>query len=95
MFIFFLVEVMEYEIDDVAEETQNTEQLLLLQGMIELNTFVSAQGTECLNEDDEHPYSGCLHAGETIIKYSIEFRQNGLKVHLKALSSSSPTVMSN
>ena len=37
--------------------------------MIELNTFVSAQGTECLNEDDEHPYSGCLHAGETIIKY--------------------------
>ena len=36
----------------------------LLQGMIELNTFVSAQGTECLNEDDEHPYSGCLHAGD-------------------------------
>ena len=35
----------------------------LTQGMIELNTFVSAQGTECLNEDDEHPYSGCLHAG--------------------------------
>ena len=35
----------------------------LFQGMIELNTFVSAQGTECLNEDDEHPYSGCLHAG--------------------------------
>ena len=69
MLIFFLVEVMKYEIDDVAEETQNTEQLLLLQGMIELNTFVSAQGTECLNEDDEHPYSGCLHAGETIIKY--------------------------
>ena len=64
MFIFFLVEVMEYEIDDIAEETQNTEQLLLLQGMIELNTFVSAQGTECLNEDDEHPYSGCLHAGD-------------------------------
>ena len=95
MFIFFLVEVMEYEIDDVAEEIQNTEQLLLLQGMIELNTFVSAQGTECLNEDDEHPYSGCLHAGETIIKYSIEFRQNGTEVHLKVLSSSSPTVMSN
>ena len=47
MFIFFLVEVMEYEIDDEAEETQNTEKLLLLQGMIELNTFVSAQGTEC------------------------------------------------
>ena len=36
----------------------------MLQGMIELNTFVSAQGTECLNEDDEHPYSGCLHAGD-------------------------------
>jgi len=34
-----------------------------VKGMIELNTFVSAQGTECLNEDDEHPYSGCLHAG--------------------------------
>ena len=96
MFIFFLVEVMEYEINDVAEETQNTEQLLLLQGMIELNTFVSAQGTECLNEDDEHPYSGCLHAGETRSNTSsIEFRQNGLKVHLKVLSSSSLTVMSN
>ena len=36
------------------------------QGMIELNTFVSAQGTECLNEDDEHPYSGCLHAGRNL-----------------------------
>ena len=66
MFIFFLVEVMEYEIDDEAEDIQNTEQLLLLQGMIELNTFVSAQGTECLNEDDEHPYSGCLHAGRNL-----------------------------
>ena len=38
----------------------------LFQGMIELNTFVSAQGTECLNEDDEHPYSGCLHAGRNL-----------------------------
>ena len=38
----------------------------MLQGMIELNTFVSAQGTECLNEDDEHPYSGCLHAGRNL-----------------------------
>ena len=37
------------------------------QGMIELNTFVSAQGTECLNEDDEHPYSGCLHAGRNLV----------------------------
>ena len=40
--------------------------ILFFQGMIELNTFVSAQGTECLNEDDEHPYSGCLHAGRLI-----------------------------
>ena len=34
--------------------------------MIELNSFLSAQGAECLNEDDEHPFSGCLHAGLTI-----------------------------
>jgi len=31
-----------------------------VKGMMELNTFVSGQGTECLNEDDEHPYTGCL-----------------------------------
>merc|ERR1712032_670800 len=39
-----------------------------VKGMIELNTFVSAQGTECLNEDDEHPYSGCLHAGPEFLQ---------------------------
>jgi hypothetical protein len=31
--------------------------------MIELNTFISKQGTECLNEDDEHPHSECLVSG--------------------------------
>jgi len=34
-----------------------------VKGMIDLNTFVSKQGTECLNEDDEHPYSDCLITG--------------------------------
>lgn len=34
-----------------------------VKGMIELNTFVCKQGTECLNEDDEHPYSDCLVSG--------------------------------
>lgn len=39
-----------------------------VKGMIELNTFVSKQGTECLNEDDSHPYSNCLVAGPEVLQ---------------------------
>jgi len=39
-----------------------------VKGMIELNTFVSKQGTECLNEDDEHPYTDCLVAGPEFLQ---------------------------
>ena len=61
--------------------------------MIELNTFVSAQGTECLNEDDEHPYSGCLHAGdESSNPVSVVL---GIDIPWKVLSSSSLIVMSS
>jgi hypothetical protein len=39
-----------------------------VKGMIELNTFVSKQGTECLNEADEHPYTNCLVAGPEVLQ---------------------------
>jgi thioredoxin len=39
-----------------------------VKGMIELNTFVSKQGTECLNEDDEHPYINCLYTGPEFLQ---------------------------
>ncbi|XP_054161432.1 thioredoxin-like protein 1 [Oppia nitens] len=32
-------------------------------GHIELNTFINKTGSECLNESDEHPLSGCLTSG--------------------------------
>lgn len=34
-----------------------------LTGFIDLSTYISEKESECLNEDDDHPYSHCLTAG--------------------------------
>lgn len=34
-----------------------------VKGMMDLATFVDKSKSECLNEDDEHPYSHCLGSG--------------------------------
>lgn len=39
-----------------------------VQGMVELNTFVREEGTECLNQDDDHPYTNCLMKGPECLK---------------------------
>jgi len=39
-----------------------------VKGMVELNTYVSEQGTECLNQDDDHSYTNCLIRGPECLK---------------------------
>jgi len=34
-----------------------------VKGYMDLNTFLSKANSECLNEDDEHPYTHCLTSG--------------------------------
>jgi len=34
-----------------------------VKGMMDLNTFIDKAQSECLNEDDEHPYGHCLAGG--------------------------------
>lgn len=34
-----------------------------VKGFMDLNTFLAKNACECLNEDDEHPYSHCLTSG--------------------------------
>merc|ERR1711936_887479 len=34
-----------------------------LEGMMDLSTFIDKARSECLNEDDDHPYTHCLASG--------------------------------
>ena len=34
-----------------------------VKGMMDLATFIDKSGSECLNEDDDHPYGDCLSSG--------------------------------
>ena len=34
-----------------------------VRGMMDLVTFIDKSGSECLNEDDDHPYGHCLTSG--------------------------------
>ena len=40
---------------------------LIVTGMMDLSTFIDKAQSECLNEDDDHPYSHCLTSGELMI----------------------------
>ena len=59
-----------------------------VKGMMDLATFIDKSRSECLNEDDDHPYSHCLSSGggylgsdcdEQLI-LSISFNQS-VKIH--------------
>merc|ERR1711936_714215 len=59
-----------------------------VKGMMDLSTFIDKARSECLNEDDDHPYTHCLASGggylqsdcdEQVI-LSLAFNQ-GVKIH--------------
>jgi len=39
-----------------------------VKGFMDLSTFVAKAQSECLNEDDEHPYTHCLSPGEGFLQ---------------------------
>ena len=59
-----------------------------VKGMMDLATFVDKSRSECLNEDDEHPYQHCLTSAGGFLQsdcdeqliLSISFNQN-VKIH--------------
>ena len=59
-----------------------------VKGMMDLATFINKAGSECLNEDDDHPYGHCLTSGGGFLQsdcdeqliLSLSFNQ-GVKVH--------------
>ena len=75
-----------------------------VKGMMDLATFIDKSRSECLNEDDDHPYSHCLSSGggylgsdcdEQLI-LSLSFNQS-VKIHslkLKAPADKGPKTVS-
>jgi len=59
-----------------------------VKGMMDLATFINKKGSECLNEDDDHPYGHCLTPGGGFLQsdcdeqliLSLSFNQ-GVKIH--------------
>ena len=59
-----------------------------IKGMMDLATFIDKSGSECLNEDDDHPYGHCLTSGGGFLQsdcdeqliLSLSFNQ-GVKIH--------------
>ena len=87
---------MEYEINDVAEETRTLNNSSCCREWL---SWILLSAPKALNVSTKMMNTPTLVAFMQVRQLSntssIEFRQNGLKVHLKVLSSSSPTVMSN
>merc|ERR1719491_310485 len=50
-----------YESEGWDGETQSG-----VKGMIELNALLDHSATECLNQDDDHPYTDCLVTGAAV-----------------------------
>ena len=40
--------------------------------MMDLTTFIDKAQSECLNEDDDHPYTHCLASGEILRRMDFE-----------------------
>jgi len=59
-----------------------------VKGMMDLSTFIDKAQSECLNEDDDHPYSHCLTSGGGFLQsdcdeqliLALSFNQ-GVKIH--------------
>ena len=55
--------------ENKEDETGTIDKDKLFEGMIaeqgqrDLNSFVNLEGSECLNEDDDHPFLSCLSPG--------------------------------
>ena len=76
-----------------------------VKGMMDLATFVDKSRSECLNEDDEHPYQHCLTSAGGFLQsdcdeqliLSISFNQN-VKIHslkVKGPSDKGPKTVSS
>ena len=73
------------------------------QGLQDLVSYISEKDSECLNEDDDHPYGHCLNEGGGFLQsdcdeqliMSLAFNQN-VKVHslkIKAPSDKGPKLL--
>jgi len=54
---------LEAKIKQHYGEARGIEADTSLTGFVDLSTFISEKDSECLNEDDNHPYSHCLTSG--------------------------------
>merc|ERR1712083_708508 len=74
-----------------------------VKGMMDLSTFIDKAQSECLNEDDDHPYSHCLTSGGGFLQsdcdeqliLALSFNQ-GVKIHsikLKAPADKGPKTL--
>merc|ERR1719422_1086228 len=74
-----------------------------VKGMMDLSTFIDKAQSECLNEDDDHPYTHCLTSGGGFLQsdcdeqliLAVAFNQ-GVKIHsvkLKAPEDKGPKTL--